>query len=243
MTIVVASSNPTAASTGLTFLQLVQRLRRRCRVAGAGPATVLGTNSEEYARLIAWTNEAWIDIQETRQDWRWMRTSCSFTTVAGQATYSYATDIALTDFGNWTQDTWRNYDSSVGTKSEIFMEYRHYGDWRDAYQFGALRDTRSRPFVVTICPDMSIGIGPTPDAGYTVTGDYYRSPSELSLDADVPAIPTRFSMLIVYRAMMFYGMSEAANEVYQEGQIEFERMMRRLQLNQLTEIGGADPLC
>ena len=43
-------------------------------------------------------------------------------------------------------------------------------------------------------------------------------------------------MLIVYRAMMFYGVSEAAPEVYEEGKTEFNRMMSRVTENNLPEL-------
>ena len=122
------------------------------------------------------------------------------------------------------------------------MSYLDYEWWRDGYQVGAMRTTQSQPMVVTITPAKAIGLGPTPAAGYTVTGDYYRVPTELAADLDVPALPVRFHMLIIYRAMMFYGASEAAAEVYQEGKAEYEKLLRRLNLNQMPEMIGADAL-
>jgi hypothetical protein len=225
----------------VNFVQLVQRLRRKCRVTGTGatPITVVNQN-EEYSRLINWTNEAWMDIQTARENWEWMRKSCSFTTVSGKPVYTVS-EIGVTDFGNWTRDTWRVYDTSVGTNSEVFMDYSDYGIWRDVYQYGANRNTTSKPTVITITPAKSIGLGPVPGTGYTITGDYYSVPSEMVVDGDIPALPVQYHMMIVYRAMQFYGVSEAASEVYQEGVAEFDRMMRRLMLNQMyeTEAGPA----
>lgn len=224
----------------MNFLQLVQRLRRKCRVSGANPVK-LSNQSEEINRLIDWTNEAWMDIQETREDWQWMRTTASFQTVEGQAIYTPA-QMGVTDFGNWTKYTWRNYVTAVGLKSEIEMEFRDYESWRNLWAYGANRFAKSRPMEMTITPDKSIGFGPAPIAGYTITGDYFRVPTEMSADADVPSLPERFHMLIVYRAMMYYGASESAAEVYNEGQAEFDRMMRRLQLNQLPDMLNSSAL-
>lgn len=223
-----------------TFLQLVQRLRQECRVSGNGPVTVVNQNLE-YQRLIDWTNTAWMEIQEAREDWDWMRTTCAFPTVAGKPYYT-PDEIGLTDWGNWTRETWRCYPTAAGNSAEIFMSYLDYQTYRDCYQFGATRYTQTQPVQMTITPDKSIGLGPTPLGGYTVTGDYYRVPTPLVNNDDVPAMPERFHMAIVYRAMMFYGMSEAAPEVYQFGNNEFERMMKRLQLNQMQEMLGADCL-
>ena len=74
-----------------------------------------------------------------------------------------------------------------------------------------------------------------------MTGDYFKVASELATDVSIPALPTQFHMAIVYRAMMYYGASEAASEIYQEGETEFKRFMRMLVKNQLTGItvGGA----
>ena len=224
----------------MNFLQLAQRLRRKCRVSGTGPVKVTDQN-EEFSRLIDWINEAWMDIQGMREDWQWMRASCSFVTVAGKPIYT-PTEIGLTDWGNWTRDTWRCYATVPGQAGEVLMSYLDYEWWRDGYQVGAMRTTQSQPMVVTITPAKAIGLGPTPAAGYTVTGDYYRVPTELAADLDVPALPVRFHMLIIYRAMMFYGASEAAAEVYQEGKAEYEKLLRRLNLNQMPEMIGADAL-
>ena len=219
----------------MNYLQLVARLKRKCRVTGAAPASIENTTSEEVNRLKDWINEAWMDIQETRHDWQWMRGSCSFTTVAGQAVYTQS-QSGVTDFGHWTRDTWRIYTTSVGMPSEQFLMYRDYESWRNLYQFGSMRTSQTQPVDLTITPEKSLGLGPVPTAGYTVIGDYFKAPTEMTLNADTPAIPSRFHMLIVYRAMMFYGVSEAASEVYEEGKIEFNRMMARVSESNLPEL-------
>lgn len=225
----------------MNFLELVRTLRRRCRVAGSGPVSVINQN-EEYSRLIDWIQDAWRDIQETREDWQWMRSTASFPVVSGKYLYTPA-EMGLTDWGNWTRDTWRVYNTAAGNHSEIFMAYIDYDTFRDIYQYGAVRDTLTQPVHLTISPDKSIGLGPTPAAGYTVYGDYFRTPALLALANDAtPAMPERFHMAIVYRAMMFYGMSEAAPEVFQEGNNEFDRMMRRLEINQMPQVFGAPAL-
>ena len=224
----------------MNYLQLVQRLKRKCRVSGAMPVTLQNTQNEEVNRLSDWINEAWMAIQRQRTDWRWMRTSMSFTTVEGQASYTLA-QIGITDFGNWATDTFRNYATSAGIQSEIFMDYLAYDVWRNSYQFGALRNSKSRPIQFTYDPVFSVGLGPVPVEGYTVIGDYYRVATELSADADTPAMPSQFHMAIVYRAMMFYGVSEASPEVYQEGKDEFQKLLGDISKQQLShfEFGPA----
>jgi hypothetical protein len=107
---------------------------------------------------------------------------------------------------------------------------------------GALRLTQSRPNVFSIAPDFSVCLGPVPAAGYTVTGDYYKVATELVLDGDTPGIQPMYHMMIVYRAMMYYGASEAAPEIYQEGEVEWRKMMARLAVAQLSDISAPDSL-
>ena len=49
-------------------------------------------------------------------------------------------------------------------------------------------------------------------------------------------------MAIVYRAMMLYGVSESAPEIYDEGAANFKAIMQEIEGQQLTEIGIAGAL-
>ena len=219
----------------MNYLQLANRLRRKCRVSGSGFTTTQGSQVEEYYRLLDWVNEAWVDIQLKRIDWLWMKKSMSFPTVSSQASYTVA-QIGLTDFANWDEDSFRTYNTVVGLNSEIEMNVITYAEWRSNYQLGALRSSVSRPIEFAVLPDFSIGLGPVPIAGYSISGEYFKIPTELSLDADTPGMPVQYHMAIIYRAMMFYGASELAQEVYQEGEKEFALMMNRLGTTQIDDI-------
>jgi hypothetical protein len=225
----------------MNFLQLCQRLRRKTRSSGNGPTTTVGTQIEDYARLIAFINEAWVDLQTIRQDWLWMRSSTTFATTASKATYSI-TDIGLTDFGNWKNNSFRNYSTDAGTVSEIMMDNISYDDWRNSYYFGATRFTQTRPTQFAVTPDFSVALGPVPADGYTVSAEYCKAPYEFVADADTPPLPVQFHMIIVYRAMMYYGASEGAPEVYQDGEIEYRQMLNRLSMQQLTDTNLAGAL-
>jgi hypothetical protein len=229
----------------MNYLQLAQRLRRKCRVSGTGP-TALTSQSEEYMRLLDFVNEAYVAILNLHQDWRFMRASASCATVNGQSTYSPTTDFLLSDFGYWAldsanNDTFRNYQTAAGMNSEVFMSLLEYDEWRDTYLFSALRTTYARPLVYALAPDESIACGPIPASGYTLVGDYYRVPTEMTLTTSTPIIPTQFHMAIVYRAMMYFGVSESAPEVYQEGKDEFGRMIRSMETAYLRrpQLAGA----
>jgi hypothetical protein len=225
----------------VNFLQLVTRTARECGIT-VPPTTVVNPSGAEATRLIGWVQDAWNDIQTAHQDWEWMRTTASFQTVDGQAIYTpLQCGIADGTFGMWLRDTFRCYTTAVGTNDEIEMAFTPYESWRTAYQLGALRLTRTRPIEITITPQKSIGLGPYPNGDYTVTGDYYTAPVQLTADADIPACPVQYHMAIVWKACMSYGAFEAAPEVYQRGELEFGKLMRRMTNDRLPEVnfGGA----
>lgn len=231
----------------MTFLELCQRMRQECGISGTGPSTVVGQTGN-LKRIVDWVNTAWMDIQTAHPDWDWMRTSASFPTVASQATYELGTGtgtvgVSVATFGRWDRDTFRNYDTSIGTNSEVFMGFVHYDTWRNAYMYGAQRAVTTRPINMSISPTKAITLGPPPAAGYTITGDYFYAPLNMTLDADVPALPAQFHMAIIYRAMMSYGAYEAAPEVYQRGELEFGKLMRRMTADRIPETIWGGALC
>jgi hypothetical protein len=76
-----------------------------------------------------------------------------------------------------------------------------------------------------------------PTAGYTVVGDYYLAPVDLSADTDVPTLPEWHNpMIIVYRAMIDYGMFESAPEVVQRGELKYKQLLQRLEFDQLKPV-------
>ena len=220
----------------MNFLQLVQRTARECGITGVGPITVLNQTGEA-GRLVGWVQDAWNDIQTAHPDWEWMRTSASFVTVSGQAIYTpLQCGIVAGTFGTWIRDSFRSYQNSAGIGSEMEMDFTHYDSWRHDYDLGALKLVRTRPIVNTITPAKAIGLGPYPEAGYTITGDYYVAPVILLADADTPAMDAQFHMAVVWKACMSYGAFESAVEVYSRGETEFDKLMMRMTAEDIGEM-------
>ena len=63
----------------------------------------------------------------------------------------------------------------------------------------------------------------------------------MSANTDTPSLPSKFHLAIVYKAMVAYGLYEAAAEQIQRGQTEYEKWMRRILADQNKEVfsGGA----
>ena len=229
----------------MDYLALVNRTRVECGVSGAStPLTSVSGLTGESARIASWVNSAWVDIQTTKEDWQWLRQAVQFNTVAQQQVYTPAQAGVASTFGNWKRDSFRC--SSVGQNyaDEQLMNYMEYTTFRNLYQYGTMRTNYMRPVVVSIAPgsDKSLAFGATPDQPYVITGEYYTKPVEFAANTDTPSLPDRFHMIIVYRAMMSYAGYNAASEVYQRGELEFKRLMNRLNIDQLPTIVSGPPL-
>lgn len=227
----------------MDYLALVNRTRQECGVSGASnPLATVQNLTGESRRIAQWVNDAWIDIQAAKEDWQWMREPFEFTLTAQQQTYTPDQVGVGATFGNWKRDSFRC--SSVGEEyaDEQLLNYMEFTTFRNLYQYGNMRRTFARPVVVSVTPDKSLAFGSIPSQPYVIVGEYYRAPSDLAADTDVPDIPSRFHPIIIYRAMMFYGGYEAAPEVYQRGETEFKRLMNRLDIDQLPTLVSGPPL-
>lgn len=230
---------PVGASDGQkTFLEICQRFVRETRISRSAsllPTTVLNQTGQ-MRMVVDWCADAWVDIQNLRPDWRFKRRTAQFVTVNGQQTYTpEQAGIDPETFGHWIPDSFRNWVTSVGEASEMFMRDLPYAQWRDGYQFGTTRTTTSRPTVITVLPNNSLGLGLPPTGDYTVFGDYYTAPIRMEADEDIPELPIQHSyMLIVYEAMLSYGYSEVASEVLARAEKKRRELMTAL-VNDQTE--------
>lgn len=210
-----------------------------CAISGTMTTTVGATG--EFLRVTTWINQAWVDIQTERQTWDFMRSSqlngggVSFATVSGQAIYPLGVGagtvgVAEADFDSWVVRSFRDQTTASGVQDQIPLSWLSYDAWRDAYAMGALQTVTTRPVAIAVGPKNEICVGPFPTATYTLTGDYYRAPAQMTADADVPTnLPAQYQMAIVWRAMRdAYGQYEAAPEVLSRATTNYRRIDRSL---------------
>jgi hypothetical protein len=227
----------------MTFLELAQNLRRECGIAGSGPAAVTGQTGE-LSRLVEWVKQAWFEIQSLHRDWKFLRLSASWTTVADQYAYTL-TDCGITSFGQWVKEcgNFRCYLTATGVSDEQYLNEMSYEALRNVWLFASNRNVSQRPTDIAIMPNDGIALGPKPTAGYTITGDYYRAPVTLSADSDTPALPAKHDpMIIVYKAMMKYARFKSAPEVYAQAKEGYAPLLSSLRKDQLPELTWGGPL-
>ncbi len=203
----------------MTFLELCQRLRQEVGAAGNGPANVAG-QSGEYARLIGWVQTAWREIQLERR-WRfdWSLGQVELTTE----------DIQYPlpdDFDAWVVDTLR-FGSQV-IRVLLWEELRY-----------AANDHLT---CAAIAPDGVLHLNASPKTSGMLVFEYWRTPQELENNNDVPRMPSRYHMAIVYRAMLQYGLYENAPEVVQQAGNNYREVMMRVAATELPPINTGEAL-
>jgi len=238
----------------MTYLGLVQRLQSESGTSGSAVTTLVGVTGEAL-RLKNWIAQAYVEIQALHHDWLWLMQDVQFDTIANQQSYSPTTTtfttpagVGIADFARWKIDplagesSFRLWLASSGSDNETWLHEVDYVAFRDYYLFGRRRVTYARPISISVDPQQNLLLGLGPNDVYTVVGKYFQAPQFLSADADVPAMPARFHMLIVYWALEHYSFYEAAPEVI-AGATKFgKRMLRELEAAQLPSLIGFDPL-
>lgn len=224
----------------MTFLELINTTRDECGVTG--PALTTAQNlTGEAARIKNWVNAAWVDIQTAKEDWNFMRETLQFNTTAGKQFYT-PEEAGIASFGNWKRDSFRASSSGADYRDEQLLNYMEWQTFRNLYQYSNMRHTQQRPVVVTIDPAKKLGFGAIPNNNYVIVGEYFKAPARFVENTDTPNIPERFHAMIVYRAMIYYAGYEAAPEVLARGQAEFNRLMNRLEIDQLPTMTSGPAL-
>lgn len=222
----------------------------------SGSISTVVNQSNENLSYVTWVNQAWLDIQNLRRDWKWMRSSnllgegMSFATVAGTFVYPLGSGggtcgVPVASFGDWYKYTFRCYTTTQGQSGdEMLISWLPYDDWRDAYMVGSQRDVQTRSVVMSIAPTMAVCLGPPPNGLYTVTGDYQRRPALMAISdtAEPTGLDSQYQMLIVYTALIKYGYTRVAQEVIDRATIEARTIRRQLERLQLPEMSMGGPI-
>ncbi len=236
-----------------TFLELAAKLRQNIRANGTGPTTV-ALQTGELKRIVDWVSDAYFDLQNKNPNWRWLRSTFTFNTVASTDSYAYGSvtdsrlNAVISRFARWiTHDDegcpiMKAYLTSAGVGGEQWLKYVPWAEFRAFYKFGSQQTVTGPPDFFTISPQEKLFLGPNPDAIYTVSGEYQMSPQRLAIDADEPEMPARFHDLIMYLAMEKAATDGVAIERMERATTEGGRLMRALEFSQLPEISMAGPL-
>ena len=215
-----------------TYLVLCQDMARDVGIPGTGPSAVdASTLSEEEHAVVRYISKADQDIQSRWFDWDYLWSTATMTTISGTATLA-STNTSPgafpTDLGNW------NLGSLVWdptSESYQILEYEPWNEYRENYKYGTVDS--DIPEVFTYHPDNTLDFYPTPSSATAVQAEYWATPTVLTADADVSAIPPRFHQIIIARAKMYYAENEDAPEIMAGALAQFEDLLDKLEADQL----------
>jgi len=206
-----------------TWVQLAQALRREAGVQGDGPSAVTN-QSGIYGNIVAWIDDAWLDLQSMHDNWKFMRGFGSITTLTGTRDYT------MDPVPKRVEPHSVIAVDSDGLTSNVTML-----DWslfQERYRTHVLDDD-AYPVVCTVTPggDMRFADYTLPD--YTVNYEYAATPSRFSVSSSTPTLPAEFENVIVFKALIDYGLFYNAPESIQHGQIRYSEILASLKEDQL----------
>ena len=213
----------------MNFLQLCQRVASKAGITTSGILTTVGQQGEAL-RIVNWVQDDYIDIQEKNDNWFFLRKDFEFTCVPGQSVYPKET---IANFGNWLTEDIRCYLSTQ--QDEQWLEEKSWRDFKATRLMGSARTVPGRPQDYAIKPDKSFVTYPIPNDYYIINGEYYQSARLFTGDTDVPLFD-QHHMVIVYQALMFYAAYSSDAAVYADSQKNYERLIDKLEINQMDEL-------
>jgi len=200
----------------MNYRALCSTFVREVGIGGGGEVPTVVGQTGELARVVGWIAQANADIQSLYFDWKFLWSANAFDTLADINTYARPENCHFYE---------RDKAAIGSVRGVIVVEHELW----DGYDDGAT----GRPHTVVLLPDGRVQLYPTPDAVYSVSLPYYRTPQILSENTDIPLIPESYHDLIWMRAVIKYGYYESAPEMLQRAQAEYPSRLASLEANQL----------
>jgi len=227
----------------MTYLQLVQAAVRAANTANVDALTTL-RNAPGYVRQAAdFVNEAWIDVQNEHDEWKWRIREITFHTDPGRHEYPVSGDdssavahaVSATGFRRWLGDT--EPDGSIprfewllrlppaysaGTR----FPYQDYDYFRRDYLVNS--DVSSSPTRWSVRPwDSALLVYPIPRSAVRIDGVYVKGVQQLVDDGDVPeGISDEFHEMIKWGGVMKLLAYDGADDLRRNARREYRRHHR-----------------
>lgn len=230
-----------------TFLQLSQDVAVKSGTISQGQLTSVVGQVGRLGKVVDWTAEAWVDIQNLHDAWRWMQKTYEGTLTSSTSTYTPAS-FSITDLRDWKRDNLVSgyqphtiYLTATGVSDERTLREMSWDDWRTFYDRGS--QTNNYPTRYAITPAGSIAFGPIPNDTYTVRGEYRQAAVRMTANADIPALPDAFHQIIVHHALMLLHEHDEGAFSLGASARNYAKYLTDLEKSQLPIIAiGAPPL-
>lgn len=188
------------------------------------PITSLTTLAGDDARILNWTRDAWDELQRRPHRWAWMRRELSGPCVIGQRAYlAEEIDLEATDFDEWFPPAEPDYEV---TADGMPLRWLPWEKFRAAFELRAHEPGPVQYY--SFAPDKRLYLGPTPADARLIRASYYKRATELVEAEDEPDMPSKFHIILVWRALMELASFDAAPEVYSRALVNFNNVDHEL---------------
>lgn len=212
----------------MNYLNICRAVRILSGAQGSGPLSVESGGANPPTgyeiNLVSFVDNAYIEIQNSRSDFKFMRDSTELSTIIGQATYD-------------TDDLSSPIPSDIKTIGSIRLLDSN-GKWHyltelqyDEAEFRFMNtSTNSSPKYFSREPGATdaIKLYPTPSEVQTLHMEYWIKPETMTTDAQIPKLPEEFHQAIVYKASEkmanFLGNVSGTNEYKEAYRVLFQRL-------------------
>ena len=218
-----------------SFLTLVQELVSELGIGGANqgasvPTAVVGQTGQLW-NAVNWVIKANNNINLLHTDWQYLATEYSEVLTIGST--AVAAHSGTESAKMWDRRSfWIDRDSTRAAP----LTWLDWESFRTDVLPGATPTSFSKPSIITQKRNGSLILDVPSDLAYTLTGEFYRVPTLLAADADIPEMPVEYHRLIICEAAVKYGNKEAALEVINGMEAEYAYLIEKLEGDQL--IGG-----
>jgi hypothetical protein len=218
-----------------TFLELVQELVTELGIGGANqgatvPVEVINQTGQLW-NAVNWVIKANNNINLLHTDWQYLATEYSepLTIASTAVTAHTGSEIAKM----WDRRSF--WVDRAGTRAAP-LTWMNWEEFRADILPGLAPTSNSKPSIITQKRDGSLIVDVPCDLAYALTAEFYKVPTLLAVDADVPEMPAEYHRLIVCEAAIKYGNKEAALEVINGMEAEYAYLIEKMEGDQL--IGG-----
>lgn len=208
-----------------TYLQLCQKFVRELGIAGGGannPTAVVGQTGE-LLNVVTWIAAAEHQINNQTMNWKYL-----------WAEYSEALSV-----GDQDPPSPSSPRARVWVKDAFFLDKGGVNqrklEWESWDYFRQSTTVPAQPQVIGQKPNGALRLDAPMTLALTLTGEYYKAPTKLAANNDVPAMPAEFHRIILCRAAVIYGGREDAPEIVNHYEPEYIELLDKLEMDQKPE--------
>ena len=220
----------------MNFLEIAKRVRQECGISGDGPPNVAG-QSGMYAKIIAWVQSAHEAVQQLHAHWDFDWAEHTQALSAGVESYDPASDWGL-DVKRFDGGGLYVYRNTDGPAAKVWVPLI---DW-PTFRYARQPNVTGLPTFAAHAPNGKLYFFPIPDAGLTAVMEFYREPQVLAGNTDVPRMPARFHMAIVWRAVMFWCAHDENPGLWQSASQNYKAIIDQMVVTELPDLTPTEPL-